>query len=209
MLARFQSAIGRNDLIEQMVLLPEPKKLFHKKAQKAKSINLIVGYNASPKSHTALDIAFCIAHQTHLATNTKVTVQAVYVAEENLTVAADIPNFAKSQPILECPVSDTAKSVTLVLTQPKLEHLPEKVVTPFKQADRVLWQAKNLAQEWQGEFKSHLRFGNICTELKKVVTRETADILLLGCDSADHPMIDKLGHNFPCVVLGIPSLIDE
>ncbi len=43
MLARLQSAIGRDDLIEQMVLLPEPKKPFAKKAQREKSINLIVG----------------------------------------------------------------------------------------------------------------------------------------------------------------------
>jgi hypothetical protein len=209
MLARFQNAIGRNDLIEQMVLLPEPKKLFHKKAQKAKSINLIVGYNASPKSHTALDIAFCIAHQTHLATNTQVVVQAVYVAEANLTLASDIVSWKNNQPLLECPVSDTEKSVTLVLTQPKLEHLSGKEVTPFTQADKVLWQAKSLAEEWQGEFKSHLRFGHISTELKKVVSSEAADVLLLGCESADHPIVDRLGSNFPCAVLGIPNCIDE
>jgi nucleotide-binding universal stress UspA family protein len=189
-----------------MILLPEPKKSFHKKAQKAKSINLIVGYNASPKSHTALDIAFCIAHQTYLATNTQVIVQAVYVVEEKLPFATSISSSTKNQPSLECTVSDTAKSVTLVLTQPTVEEISS---TPFKQADKILWQAKSLAEEWQGAFKSHLRFGHISTELKKVVEREAADILLLGCESADHPMINRLGYSFPCAVLGIPSCIDE
>jgi len=66
-LARLQSAIGRDDLIEQMVLLPGTQKSSAKKGSKAKSANLIVAYNGSPQSHTALDIAFWIAHQTTLA----------------------------------------------------------------------------------------------------------------------------------------------
>ncbi len=205
MLARLQSAIGREDLIEQMVLVPEPKKSFPKKAQRP-STNLIVGYDASPNSHTALDIAFWIAHQTRLATNTQVTVQVVYVVEESSS--SQYPNILSlpiNQPTLECSVSDISKSVTLVLTQPKLHTS----ITPIQQADTILWQARSLAEEWQGSFKSHLRFGCISTELKKVVELETADILFLGCKSINHPMIQALGSNFPCAVLGIPNCIDE
>jgi hypothetical protein len=62
-----------------MVLLPEPKKSLVLVSSRASCVNLVVGYSASPKSHTALDIAFWIAHQTHLATNNLVTVHAVYV----------------------------------------------------------------------------------------------------------------------------------
>ncbi|MHC5829772.1 MAG: universal stress protein, partial [Nostoc sp.] len=47
------------------------------------------------------------------------------------------------------------------------------------------------------------------TELKKVVQSEAADILFLGCKSVNHPMIEALGSNFPCAVLGIPTSIDE
>lgn len=214
MLARFQSAIGRDDLIEQMVLLPEPRKPFLKVSRKAKSVNLIVAYDASPNSHTALDIAFWIAHQTRLATNAQVSVQAVYVLEDNpRKLYSDIFSVEQDPLPLECSVSDVSKSVTLVLTQPKLTavatNLPGESLTPIKQADRILWQARSLAEEWQGTFKSHLRFGCISTELKKVVESEAADILFLGCKSADHPMIEKLGANFPCAVVGIPSCIDE
>lgn len=206
MLARLQSATGRDDLIEQMVLLPEPKKPFSKKPQNAKAVNLIVAYDASPNSHTALDIAFWIAHQTRLATNAEVTVQAVYVLEDNSK--SQYPNVL-SLPIQQAPfeyqISEISKSATQVLTQPQLQT----VVTPLQQADIILWQARSLAEEWQGSFKSHLRFGCISTELKKVVESEAADILFLGCNSVNHPMIEALGSNFPCAVLGIPSCIDE
>ncbi|WP_341530990.1 universal stress protein [Nostoc sp. UHCC 0302] len=206
MLARLQSAIGRDDLVEQMVLLPEPKKPFAKKASNANSVNLIVAYDASPNSHAALDIAFWIAHQTRLATNAQVTVQAVYIVEDNQS--SQYPNiltFPVHERPLECQVSGVSQSLTLVLTQPQLETS----VTPLKQADTILWQARSLAEEWQGSFKSHLRFGSISTELKKVVALEAADILFLGCKSVNHPMIEALGSNFPCAVLGIPSCIDE
>lgn len=206
MLARLQSATGRDDLIEQMVLVPEPKKHFSKETQKAKAVNLIVAYDASPNSHTALDIAFWIAHQTRLATNAEVTVQAVYVLEDNQSNQySNILSFPTQQSSLECQISEVSNSITQVLTQPKLQT----VVTPLQQADIILWQARSLAEEWQGSFKSHLRFGCISTELHKVVESEAADILFLGCNSVNHPMIEALGSNFPCAVLGIPSCIDE
>lgn len=206
MLARLQSAIGRDNLIEQMVLLPEPKNSFSNNVQQVQAVNLIVGYNGSPNSHTALDIAFWIAHQTRLATNNDVTVQAVYVVEENYTSQhPDILSFTRRVPTFECPVNDLSRSVTPVLTQPKLQG-----ITPSLQAaDTILWQARSLAQEWQGSFKSHLRFGDITTELTKVVESEAADILFLGCKSIEHPMIKILGADFPCAVVGIPSCIDE
>jgi len=215
MLARLQSAIGRDDLIEQMVLLPEPKKRFYKGASKANCVNLIVAYNGSPNSHTALDLAFWIAHQTRLATNAQVTVQAVYVFEE--TASNHYPDtftLADNQLQVECSISEVSKSVTRVLTQPKLMTIAPlmqegKSMISLKEADKILWQARTLAEEWDGCFKSHLRFGYISTELQKVVESETADILFLGCKSVNHPMIEMLGDNFPCAVLGIPTSVEE
>ncbi|MDP5017524.1 universal stress protein [Anabaena sp. UHCC 0187] len=214
MLARLQSAIGRDDLIEQMVLLPEAQKSFSQRVSQAKSANLIVAYNGSPRSHTALDIACWIAHQTSLATNSQVTVQAVYVVAENYNhQSLDIFNIADNQAQLECQLSQISKPITLRLNQPKgtaiLPQLERESRTSLKEADRIIWQAKTLAEEWQGSFKSHLRFGNIAKELKKVVQLEAADILFLGCTSTNHPLIETLGHNFPCAVLGIPNCIDE
>ncbi|BAZ84905.1 universal stress protein [Dolichospermum compactum] len=214
MLARLQSAIGRDDLIEQMVFLPEAKKSFSKRGSQIKSANLIVGYNGSPQSHTALDLACWIAHQTSLATNSQVTVQAVYVLEENFNYqSVDIFNLPENQLQLESEFSNISKPAKFLLTQPKvtaiLPQLEREFRTSLKEADSILWQAKTLAQEWQGSFKSHLRFGNIAKELKKVVELESADILFLGCQSSNHPMIAKLDQNFPCAVLGIPHCIDE
>ncbi|MBD2280614.1 universal stress protein [Aphanizomenon sp. UHCC 0183] len=214
MLARLQSAIGRDDLIEQMVLLPETQKSFSKRVSQAKSANFIVGYNGSPESHTALDIACWIAHQTSLATNSQITVQAVYVVEENFNCqSVDIFNVANNKAQLESQFSNTSKPATLRLNQPKgtaiLPQLERESRTSIKEADRIIWQAKTLAEEWQGSFKSHLRFGNIAKELKKVVQLESADILFLGCQSSNHPMITTLSRNFPCAVLGIPHSIDE
>ncbi|QIR41692.1 universal stress protein [Tolypothrix sp. PCC 7910] len=214
MLVRLQSTIGRDDLIEQMVLLPEPEKNSSIQGSTTKPVNLIVAYDASPKSHTALDIAFWIAHQTRLATNTQVTVQAVYVvADKQKSQYTDISSFSRNLTPLECPTSNVSKSVTPVLTQPKLTviapNLQEKSLAVIQQADQILWQARSLAEEWQGSFKSHLRFGSIATELKKVVELETADILFIGCRSVEHPIIRALGSDFPCAVLGIPSGIEE
>ncbi|WP_089091983.1 universal stress protein [Nodularia sp. NIES-3585] len=211
MLVRLQSAIGRDDLIEQMVLLPEPKKPF---APEIEAVNFIVAYDASPNSHTALDLAFCIAHQTCLATNAHVRVQAVYVVDNNhQNQYPNLSSFAKSLPILECAVSAVSESAIPVLPQSKLrgitQCLPEKCIVPLQEADRIIWQARSLAEEWQGSFKSHLRFGSIAQELKKVVELEAADILFLGCKSVNHPMIPRLGSNFPCAVLGIPNCIDQ
>ncbi len=214
MLVRLQSTIGRDDLIEQMVLIPEPKKPLSKNIYKEKSVNLIVGYDASPNSHTALDIAFWIAHQTRLATNTQVTVQAVYVVERNhKSHYLEHLSFSRYVPQLECAVSNISRSVTPVLIQPKLPvtiaSSQDTSTAILQEADTILWQARSLAEEWQGSFKSHLRFGDIATELKKVVELEAANILFLGCKSVNHPIIQTLGANFPCAVVGIPNCIDE
>ncbi|MCC5639596.1 universal stress protein [Nostoc sp. CHAB 5844] len=214
MLVRLQSAIGRDDLIEQMVLIPEPKRRSFTNSQTAKAVNLIVGYNASPNSHTALDLAFWIAHQTRLATNQQVTVQAVYVVEQNQgDKYLDKVNWANYLTSCECSVTDVYQSTTSVLTQPKIQGItqlfPEQTVAPLEQADKILWQARSLAEEWQGSFKSHLRFGNVAEELTKVVESEAADVLFLGCKSINHAIIQTLGFNFPCAILGIPNGIDE
>ncbi|WP_017655108.1 universal stress protein [Fortiea contorta] len=209
MLVRLQSTLGRNDLTEQMLLIPEPNK-----ALSAESVNLIVAYDASPNSHAALDIAFWIAHQTRLATNAQVTVQAVYVVEEDYKHQyPDIFHSAKHLPTLECPASNLSKAVTSVLTQPKLNaitpQLQDKLLAPLQEADKIIWQARSLAEEWQGAFKSHLRFGDVGAELRKVVELEAADILFVGCRSVNHPLVKTLGTNFPSAVLGIPNCIDE
>ncbi|MGJ5672710.1 MAG: universal stress protein [Nostochopsis sp.] len=208
MLVRLQDAINRDDLIEQMLLHCNPITSFSEQAESTKSINFIVGYNSSPNSHTALDISLLIAHQTRLATKLDVLVQVVYVLEENqkndVFDVLSAQEFQTSESFYQfptyCPISLPSTNVqTPVLTR----------TNKFAQAERILWQARCLAEEWQSYFKAHLRFGCVADELKKVVESEAATILFLGCKSAKHPIVQKLGSNFLCPVLGIPTCIDE
>lgn len=233
MLVRLEGAMDRNDLIEQMVLLPEPASSASKWSSSTKSVNLVVGYNASPSSQTALDLTMWIAHQTRLATQKQVMVQVVYVVEaHSSSKVSEVskpdqvnPSSIHRHPgeVLKGLVS--RKSVTSILAQPKPQMLavvkekksakknPPKTTLSqadtFEQADRILWQARCLAEEWRGSFKAHLRFGDVAAELKAVVEAEEATLLFLGCNSVSHPIVEKLGSNFPCSVLGIPSLCLE
>lgn len=230
MLVRLQSAIGRNDLVEEMVLLPEPSKSAAEGEKSSNSVNLIVGYNSSPGSQTALDLTLWIAHQTRLVTKAQVTVQVVYVVDENQTrKCSNTFNSAEGKKLsipqlpLEFPTSSAYKSGTPVLsharqealaTHPQITSVDSSYFSTqlrqphsFEQADQILWKARCLADEWRGSFKAHLRFGCIATELRKVVESESAALLFLGCNSAEHSIVQKLGANFPCPVLGIPTTL--
>ncbi|MEP0957308.1 universal stress protein [Microcoleus sp. FACHB-1515] len=192
-LARLQSAIGRQDLIEQMVLVPEPRS---KSTKSRKTVSFVVGYNGSCNSQTALDMTLWIAHQTRLATQKQVTVHVVYVLDRpsrstfpslsgRSTAASDLtaclPRFVES----DCVIPNF------------------QAIDPFDHADYVLWQARCMAEEWRGSLEAHLRFGDPAEQLRQVIAAEDADLLLLGCNSARHPLVSQLA-SLPCPVLGIP-----
>lgn len=222
LLVRLQNAIGRDDLIEQMVLHSTPKKHISEETQSKKSVNLIVGYNSSPNSHTALDIALLIAHQTRLATKTQVTVQVVYVIEDNQ--CSNNTNVLPIDEVANNRVSETIPlhllaSCTLgefdtgVTTRTKFQgnapYSQDISVDKFAQAEGIIRQATCLAAEWKTSFKAHLRFGCVASELQQVVISESADILFIGCHSVNHPLVQKLGSDSPCSILGIPSSINH
>jgi nucleotide-binding universal stress UspA family protein len=228
MLVRLEGAMDRNDLIEQMVLLPEPASAASKWANAATSVNLVVGYTASPRSQTALDLTMWIAHQTRLATQKHVTVQVVYVVEDSSSTNSDSLNSGNINPFSSSRLPEnflksslSKKSTTSVLDKPKPQRLavvkekksvkqnpPKNTISQaeiFEKADRILWQARCLAEEWRGDFKAHLRFGNVANELKAVVEAEDATLLFLGCNSVNHPVVQQLGTHFSCSILGIPN----
>lgn len=229
MLLRLENAMGRTDLVEKMVLIPEPKTPISQLKKSPKSVNFIVGYNSSPKSQTALDITLCIAHQTRLATSKKVTVQVVHVVEENPNEDCDRAyNSTGSRKELSRQAQGDFREIgTLKCATPLMLPLPElQSAIPrtteldpshfqaifcqknqFEQADKLLWQARCLAEEWRGLFKAHLRFGQVGAELRKVVEAEAATLLVLGCNSGKHPLVRELGSKFPCSVLGIPPAL--
>lgn len=228
-LVRLEGALDRSDLMKQMVLLPEPATPTSLRAKSSQSINFVVGYNASPRSQTALDLAMWMAHQTRQTTDKQVTVQVVYVVDEKqCPPCLDVFDFDEiSSPSIErlhSRLSDLIQprnSNTSVLTKPSPQEVKvaSKMASKkarrskatfsqsdwFEQADRILWQARCMAEEWRGSFKAHLRFGDIASELKAVVEDEAATILVLGCHSVEHPLVEKLGSKFPCAVLGIPK----
>ncbi len=222
MLVRLQSTLGRSDLVNQMVLLPQARSL---QTSSEQDINLVVGYSSSPRSQTALDLTLWIAHQTRLATRKQVTVQVVYVVDNRasqkratrLAVMADsTQRWAREpqdQPALLCVGPQDRPGNALAELPDLLEvgslNLEMGMADVFEHADRILWQARCLADEWRGSLKTHLRFGSVDDELTSVVQAESASLLILGCESAQHPLVQQLGKTFPCPVLGIPSALDE
>lgn len=233
MLARFESALGYQNLAEEMVLLAEPTLPVSKKSKsskQAKTINFIVGYNSSPKSQTALDITLWMAHQTRLVTTKEVTVQVVYVIDEAPNCyGEDTGNFAVGNALAAKPtlsaleetfaLNCAAPAIALPSTEIQSVSPGKNWIDPlyfrricgqnneYEVADRLLWQARCLAEEWRGLFKAHLRIGRVATELRNVVELESANLLFLGCDSGNHSLVRELGNNFPCCVLGIPSAL--
>jgi nucleotide-binding universal stress UspA family protein len=210
MLARLEYALGRNDLSKQMVLRSPARTAM---VQPSSEINLVVGYNGSPRSQTALDLTLWIAHQTRLATSKPVTVQVVYVSnwenECQSIQAATQQILRRSNRKLDYALSDaflTEGRSPTALAEPPAVMAQSCQLEQFDHADRILWQARNLAEEWRGSLKTHLRFGQIATELRDVVEAESAAVLVLGCNSADSAIVQQLGSDFPCLVLGIPHL---
>jgi nucleotide-binding universal stress UspA family protein len=192
MLIRLQTVLERSDLAERMVLLPQlPWHVLNPQSE----TNLIVGYDNSARSQTALDLTLWIAHQTRLATSKSVTVQVVYVADEH---GADGP-----RPMPRTPRANLRQRGSVVELERRSGMASR--AEQFEQADRILWQARCLADEWRGSLKTHLRFGDVAQELRSVAEAESADLLVLGCESVDHPLVERLGQRFPCPVLGLPA----
>lgn len=213
MLARLQDALGCADLTKQMVLVP-PKT---QELQVSKEINLLVGYNGSPRSQTALDLTLWIAHQTRLATGKQVVVQVVYViaTEDECQPLSSLPvrltvGISDEQALYPSAIGsgyrhlETGHRSTSAVAELPARTTVSCQLNQFDQADLILWQARHMADEWRGSLKTHLRFGSVATELRRVVQAESAALLLLGCESAAHPLVKQLGTDSPCAILGIP-----
>ncbi|NJP08204.1 MAG: universal stress protein [Leptolyngbyaceae cyanobacterium RU_5_1] len=235
MLTRLENALGSSALTKQMVLLSKSRSPYS--TSSSENISLVVGYNGSPCSQTALDLTLWIAHQTRLATRKSVTVQVVYVIDltevratsqcQNrqfgftlpfLDTAIDLDSRAGIHPLEE--LSEPVKQIACGSASGRtgagwlVAELPEPTqstyrspnwqLQQFEQADQILWQARHLANEWRGSLKTHLRFGSIAEELCAVAEAESATVLLLGCRSADHPLVRSLESTISCPVLGIP-----
>lgn len=163
MLMRLQTALGCDDLVSQIVLLPGSKTSLLPDEMTQRPVNLVVGYSGSNNSQAALDLALWIGHQTRLVSLKPVLVHVVYVVDQ---------------------------------TRPKT----------IENADRILWQARCLASEWRGSLNAHLRIGHVATELSLAAQETQAEIMLVGCRTSQHGLIQQLADEAPCPVLGLPCL---
>lgn len=218
MLARLGAALGHSSLSRQMMLLPDAAL---SDTTGLSDINLVVAYNGSPRSQTALDLTLWIAHQTRLANSKPVNVQVVYVVSAEPLKKSNRPQFLNlpSQKQNRRPKTITAEErgkVSLsrclytgtAIADAGAPNLATSTcqIEQFERADHILWQARTLAEEWRGSLKTHLRFGSIAQELHQVITSEAASLLVVGCESMDHPLIDQLQAKLTCPVLGIPPV---
>jgi Universal stress protein family len=195
MLARLQATLDRTDLVRQMLLIPSRTS----EMSTLGAVNLVVAYSGSEKSQAALDLTLWIAHQTKMATTQSVTVQVVYVAEES-----KVATWSRS-------THHRSTGRASVLAMPEQRSISQEALdraTQFEQADRILWQARCLAEEWRGALKTHLRFGQVAGQLLEVAYAEEASLLILGCESSHNPLVRQLsqrGEDLPFSVLGTPA----
>jgi nucleotide-binding universal stress UspA family protein len=195
MLMRLQNRLERTDLAEQLILLPLEA---WAQMPQTEEIHLMVGYSNSAQSQRALDLTLCMAHQTRLATSRPVTVQVVYVVEDGGGGEVRIPVAAGK-----------GRSSLALATGPTTAQVAMDRAAQFEKADGILWQARCMAEEWRGSLRTHLRFGDVASELRRVVASESASMLVLGCEKRDHALIRSLGRNFPCPVLGVPDWLGD
>jgi hypothetical protein len=168
-LARLHDSLEPPASANQLMLLPGLTKLISFEPQPPDPVVLVVGYNGSPHSQAALDLAFCVAHQMRLVIQQQVVIHVIYVIDQ--------------------------------LSSSKRSNL--------EQVDRVLWQARCLAEEWRGSFNVHLRFGNIVTEIGACITDENAALLFLGCETAEHLLVQQFAQTIHCPVIGIPTALQS
>lgn len=217
MLVRLESALGRSNLTKQMVLIPQKPSL---QSNSSKELNFVVGYDGSPRSQTALDLTLWIAHQTRLATHKQVTVQVVYVVDLEVECGKTKSSRTSTRSLsmkgrhpemegYQAASHSRAGGAIAELPSPS-DFAPKQQscqISRFEQADRILWQARHMAEEWRGSLETHLRFGSVVKELRDVVKAESASLLVLGCESPEESLVQQLGNDFPCPVLGVPPAL--
>lgn len=191
-----------------------------------KATNIVIGYNGSPNSQTALDFALWMAHQTRLVTNQQVIVHVVYVLEGAISPSA-VGSRAAGNPLpLHTAFQNGGvkrfpnSAVAMKSSSPQRMANPNCVVqleppsvsplvNSLEQADRILWQARCMADEWRGSLEAHLRFGSLGMELRHVVQSVKADVLFVGCSAEEHPLIQQLIQGCSCPILGIPTELES
>ena len=66
----------------------------------------------------------------------------------------------------------------------------------FDQADLILWQARHMADEWRGSLENSSPLWAILLQscVRVAQGRVCSALLLLGCDTAAHSLVEQLGN---------------
>jgi len=228
MLVRLQNALGQTNVIDQMVLSAGAVTLDSAETKSEKAVNLVIGYNGSSNSQIALDLTLWIAHQTRLAIQKQVMVHVVYVVDRHFndpTVSLSPLSRGRSPrrhvtpshiQVPETAIATLPRRTTDLWDRQAIEtslsrRAPASATLStglLEQADAILWQARCLAEEWRGSLEAHLRFGQTAAELSSVSKSIGADLLLLGCSSDEHLLVQQLIPNVSCPILGIPVQLE-
>ncbi|WAL59519.1 universal stress protein [Thermocoleostomius sinensis] len=205
-LARLHSTLDLDDRMDQLLLLPRLTQPTSPTTD-LPSASVVVGYDGSPRSQVALDLAFCVAHQMQLATRQQAMIHVVYVIDCLTASKASHKRRVTKRSADSARLGGKSKPSPVTTADRGSAALPHCQSTgrSLEEIDRVLWQARCLAEEWRGSFTTHLRFGDLATELEAFVVEERAALLFLGCYSASHPLVQKLKFTLPCPVVGIPA----
>ncbi len=208
-LARLGSALDGDNISRSLLLLPGRDSTPNSpKNETSDSINLVVGYSDSENSQAALDLTLLIAYQTRLATRKRVVVQAVYVVDSIHPIRKKTRSHSGNNRDLN-PSSEYISSTATLLQQRRLTvncvDARAAQIQCFDEADQVLWQARSFAMEWRGSLNTHLRFGNPAIELNKVALQEQASLIVVGCHSLAHPLLQQLESCCNSPVIGIPK----
>jgi hypothetical protein len=211
-LARLGSTMADSRTAHDLLLLPGSRMSVLDQATEASdTINIVVGYNGSPKSQAALELTLVMAYQTRLATRKRVIVQTVYVLEGIYHPQKPFLSTAVGHAVSSRRSSDWSTATATVSEPRSRRHTVNCVdvraaqLQYFEEADQVLWQARTFATEWRGSLNTHLRFGSAAVELSRVAQQEDASILIVGCHSSEHTLVQQLKDGCPCPVLGIPA----
>lgn len=217
------NALGWKDLATQIVLA-EGAKTLDVTATSTRNRNFVIAYNGSSKSQMALDLTLWIAYQTRLISQQKVFVHVVYAVDRRTKAAQAYSSALSSHPSASrasllnktgLPILSLGRRKTdapnsfRTSTEACLPAChtspPPATQTLLDHADSILWQARCLAEEWRGSLEAHLRFGNEVEELQRVVQEINADLLVLGCNTSTHPIVQTLRSELNCPILGIPA----
>lgn len=130
------------------------------------------------------------------------------VDEQTINFVVGYSGSAHSQAALDLALC-VAHQTRLAKPNPVLVHVVYVVdktrPKTIANADRILWQARCLASEWRGSLNAHLRVGQVATELSQVAKEIGAEVLLVGCHTTKHRLVQQLDAQTPCSVLGLPK----